>query len=219
MAHFNHLPPEGSIWKRPVYWEKWFNIKTEEEFYCEKCKKELLGGPVAKTLCSQDKGTWVWSLVWELDPTCHNWECECRKQRSHVPQWRLKVPCAATKTQHSQINTCKYFSKVQKDENSVKALHKNNATQSTHMTVCASQLPSSAPKTLYWSMRVVWVSIMRKYKNQQDQVQEEATWLCRIEPNVKIHVQQELIYSLTILTKLMGVFKEFLFFKRRNDLQ
>ena len=50
---------------------------------------------------------------------------------------------------------------------------------------------------------------MWKYKNQQDQVQEEAIWL--LEPNVKRHVQQELIHSLTILTKLMGVFKEFLF--------
>ena len=60
---------------------------------------------------------------------------------------------------------------------------------------------------------------MWKYKNQQDEVQEEATWLCRIEPNVKRHVQQELIYSLTILTKLMGVLKEFLFLKCRNDLQ
>ena len=50
---------------------------------------------------------------------------------------------------------------------------------------------------------------MWKYKNQQDQVQEEAIWL--LEPNVKRHVQQELTHSLTILTKLMGVFKEFLF--------
>ena len=31
-----------------------------------------LSGPVAKTMCSQLRGSGVQSLVRELDPTCHN---------------------------------------------------------------------------------------------------------------------------------------------------
>ena len=34
--------------------------------------RDFPGGPVAKTLCSQSTGTWVWSLVRELEPTCWN---------------------------------------------------------------------------------------------------------------------------------------------------
>ena len=36
------------------------------------------------------------TLVRELDPTCHNWKFVCHNQRS-------KIPCATTKTQHSQL--------------------------------------------------------------------------------------------------------------------
>ena len=48
---------------------------------------------------------WTWSLVGELDPTCHN-------LRSCMLQGRWKTLCATTKTQHSQIN--KYFKKWNK---------------------------------------------------------------------------------------------------------
>ena len=34
--------------------------------------RDFPGGPVAKTLCSQWRGPWVWSLVREIDPTCCN---------------------------------------------------------------------------------------------------------------------------------------------------
>ena len=48
--------------------------------------------------------TQVWSLIRELDPTCPSYKSTCRAKRSGMLQWRLKIPCAATKTQHSQIN-------------------------------------------------------------------------------------------------------------------
>ena len=35
---------------------------------------------------------WGWSLVRELDPKHHDYRC-------HLPQWRSKILCAATKTQ------------------------------------------------------------------------------------------------------------------------
>ena len=35
------------------------------------------------------QGAWVWSLVEELDPACHSKGC-------HMPQWRSKIPSAAT---------------------------------------------------------------------------------------------------------------------------
>ena len=58
--------------------------------------------PEAKTPCSQCRGAWVQSLVRELDLVCHNW-------RSCMPQWGWKIPCAATKTQSSQINIYIYI--------------------------------------------------------------------------------------------------------------
>ena len=58
--------------------------------------------PEAKTPCSQCRGAWVQSLVRELDLICHNW-------RSYMPQWGWKIPCAATKTQSSQINIYIYI--------------------------------------------------------------------------------------------------------------
>ena len=50
------------------------------------------------------QGAQVWSLIRELGRTCPSYKSACRAKRSGMLQWRLKIPCTATKTQHSQIN-------------------------------------------------------------------------------------------------------------------
>ena len=51
---------------------------------------DFLGGLVAKTLCSQCKGP---GLIPGQGTRSH-----LPKQKSRMPQWRLKIPCPATKT-------------------------------------------------------------------------------------------------------------------------
>ena len=48
------------------------------------------------------QGTWVRSLVRELDPTCHSWRC-------YMSQRRLMILCTTPKTLYRQIN--KYLKK------------------------------------------------------------------------------------------------------------
>ena len=51
-----------------------WNIANELYFNVTKKKKKsnLPAGPAANILWSQNRGHQVWSLVRELDPTCHN---------------------------------------------------------------------------------------------------------------------------------------------------
>jgi len=63
-----------------------------------KTQGDFPGGPAAKTPRSQCRGTWVQSLVRELDPTCR--------------KTKIKDCTPSTKTQISQIN--RYILKIKK---------------------------------------------------------------------------------------------------------
>ena len=57
----------------------------------------FLGGPGAKTLCSQCRGSRIQSLVREVYSTFCN-------LRSRMPQQKSKIPCATTEPGHRQLN-------------------------------------------------------------------------------------------------------------------
>ena len=63
-------------------------------------------------LCTPSAGAWVWSLVRELDPTCHQEECMLQlkisqaatKKKKKILDATVKILYATIKTWHSQIN-------------------------------------------------------------------------------------------------------------------
>ena len=79
------------------------------------------------------QGVRVWSLVWELDPTC------MPQLRVQKPQ--LRSPPAATKTQHNQIN--KYLKKKKKRLDS--SLTSLDNDKDLDLGVISSPAPCSQP--------------------------------------------------------------------------
>ena len=100
-----HLCDFTKLLNVPAYFLLWLNGRDEKN-----TTTDFPGGPMDETPCSQSRGP-------RFDPWSGNWIPHAStkilhsttKKVSHVPQWRLKIPRATTKTQCSQINKYIYI--------------------------------------------------------------------------------------------------------------